>query len=448
MTGNAVAATDASGVVLDGAAAKRLASFKVLLAAARERLSLDIGFVLWDGSTIPERLPGDAFSVVIADEGVVAALIRRPNLETLANLWASARIDLRNGTIFDLVARRPKVRTKEMLKTLDKRLLLGLAARFLFVPRGGPWPLEAIPDDRPSDGSADANKQNIHFHYDVSNAFYALFLDPEMVYSCAYYTDWTNDLATAQRDKLEMVCRRLRLKPGETLLDIGCGWGALICHAAQHHGVHAHGVTLSEEQFRHARAKIDALGLRGRVSIELRDYAEVEGQFDKIAVLEMSEHVGYDNHPRYYRTIQKLLKPDGYFLHHAITRPAKRDQKTFRKKRAERSALTKYVLPGGEFDHIGMTLTNLERFGFEVHDVESWREHFQIACRMYHDNLDRNRTAAVREVGAPLTRIWLAYFAGCSIAFERSTIGLYQVLASKRRRGPSGLPPTRADLYR
>lgn len=430
------------------AAAKRLASFKTVLAAARERLALDIGFVLWDGSTIPEGLPDNAFSIVIADEGAIAALIRRPNLETFANLWAAARIDLRNGTIFDLVARRPKVRTKELLKTIDKRLLLGMAARFLLVPRGGPWPLEAIPDDRPSDGSVDANKKNIHFHYDVSNAFYALFLDPEMVYSCAYYTDWTNDLATAQRDKLEMVCRRLRMKPGEAFLDIGCGWGALICHAAQHHGVRAHGVTLSEEQFRHAQAKIAALGLGDRVSVELRDYTEVEGQFDTISVLEMSEHVGYDNHPRYYRTIHRLLKPDGRFLHHAITRPAKRDEKTFRKKRAERSALTKYVLPGGEFDHIGMTLTNLERYGFEVHDVESWREHFQIACRMYHDNLDRNREAAEREAGAPLTRIWLAYFAGCSIAFERNTIGLYQVLASKRRRGPSGLPPTRADLYR
>jgi cyclopropane-fatty-acyl-phospholipid synthase len=430
------------------AAAKRLASLKRLLAFVHERLALEIGFVLWDGTTIPENLAPDAFAVEFADEGVIGSLIRRPNLDTLANLWAAARIDLRNGTVFDLVARRPKVRTREIRKTIDKRLLLDVAMRFLFVPRGGPWPLEAIPDDRPSDGSADENKKNIHFHYDVSNAFYALFLDPEMVYSCAYYTDWTNDLATAQHDKLEMVCRRLRLKPGDTFLDIGCGWGALICHAARYHGVRAHGVTLSEEQFRHAQAKIAALGLGDRVSIQLSDYTTLTGQYDKISVLEMSEHVGYDNHPRYYRTIQRLLKPDGYFLHHAITRPAKRDEKTFRKKRAERSALTKYVLPGGEFDHIGMTLTNLERFGFEVHDVESWREHFQIACRMYHDNLERNREAAEREAGAPLTRIWLAYFAGCSIAFERSTIGLYQVLASKRKRGPSGLPPTRADLYR
>jgi len=419
-----------------------------MLTAAHKRLTLDFGFVLWDGSTVPENLSRNSLAILIADEGVVAALIRRPNIETLANLWAAARIDIRNGTIFDVVAKRPKVRTKELLKTLGKSSLLGMAARFLFVSRGGPWPLEVIPDDRPSDGSADANKRNIHFHYDLSNAFYALILDPEMVYSCAYYTEWTNDLATAQRDKLEMVCRRLRLKPGETFLDIGCGWGALICHAAQHHGVRAHGVTLSEEQFRFAQDKIVALGLGDRVSVELRDYTGVEGQFDKISVLEMSEHVGYENHPSYYGTIHRLLKADGLFLHHAITRLAKRDEKTFRKKSAERWALTKYVLPGGEFDHIGMTLTNLERFGFEVHDVESWREHYVRTTRLWHDRLLANFGAAEREVGAVKTRTWLLYLAAVSIAFERSTVGIFQTLASKRRRDASGVPLLRADLYR
>src|SRR4051794_2477645 len=139
-----------------------------MLTAAHERLALEFGFVLWDGSRVPENLSADSFSILIADEGVVAALIRRPNIETFANLWAAARIDLRNGTIFDLVAKRPKVRTKELLKTFGKRALLSLGAQFLFVPRGGPWPLEVIPDDRPSDGSADANKKNIHFHYDLS----------------------------------------------------------------------------------------------------------------------------------------------------------------------------------------------------------------------------------------------------------------------------------------
>src|SRR5690606_1660979 len=134
----------------------------------------------------------------------------------------------------DLMARRPKVRTKQILKTLDRRLAMRTAARFLFVPRGGPWPLEHIRGDKArADGSEAANKENVHYHYDVSNAFYALFLDPEMVYTCGYFTDWNNDLATAQRDKLDIICRKLRLKEGERLLDIGSGWGALVCHAAR-----------------------------------------------------------------------------------------------------------------------------------------------------------------------------------------------------------------------
>ena len=164
-------------------ASKRLHSLRNLLVHARQRLGIDVGFVLWDGSTVPSNLTADAFAIVIADQGAVAALIRRPNLETLGNLWASTRLDLRNGTLFDLIARRPKVRTREVLKRIDKRLVLSVAMRFLFLSRGGPWPLDDIPHDQPSDGSAVENKKNIHFHYDVSNAFYALFLDPEMVYS-------------------------------------------------------------------------------------------------------------------------------------------------------------------------------------------------------------------------------------------------------------------------
>lgn len=426
----------------------RLTSLKRLLAHVHERLALDFGFVLWDGSRVPVNYPPDQLAVGLADEGVIASLIRKPKLETILNLWVAARIDILNGTIFDLVARRPKVRAKEILPKLDKKMALGVGWKFLFVPRGGPWPLEAIPDDRPSGGTEKENKQNIQYHYDVSNAFYALFLGPDMAYSAAYFKDWNNDLATAARDKLEMVCRKLRLKPGDTLLDIGCGWGSLLFYAAKNYGVRTHGVTLSQQQYDYVLEKRSALGLGDRVTVELRDYATVEGAFDKVNQTEMVEHIGLDNHPTYYLTVHRVLKPGGLFLHQAITRPAKRDDKAFRKKRADRAALTKYVLPGGEFDHIGMTLTNLERFGFEVHDVEDWREHHARTCRLYHDAILANRAQAEREAGPVTTRIWLVYFAGCSIAFERNTVAVYQTLASKRRTGATGLPPTRADLYR
>jgi cyclopropane-fatty-acyl-phospholipid synthase len=427
---------------------KRLASVKTLLTDARSRLGLDLAFVLWDGSTVPADLPPDAFAVSIADQGVIAAMLRSPKIETLANLWASARIDIRNGTIFDLAARRPNVRSKDVVRSLDKGLLFRTLLQFLFVPRGKPWPLESIKQDKPSAHQLAEDKANIHFHYDASNAFYELFLDPEMVYTSAYFKDWNNDIATAQRDKLDLVCRKLRLKPGETLLDLGCGWGALVIHAAQHYGVKAYGVTLAAEQAAYAQEKIARLGLGDRAKVDFKDYAQVEGTYDKVSCICMLEHVGADNFPTFYRTVARTLKPDGLFLNQSIARPAKKDDKTFRKKHNTYAALTRYVFPGAELDYIGRTVTNLERHGFEVHDVEALREHYQRTCRLWHDRLLANRVAAEREVGSVTYRVWLLYLAGCAIAFERSTALVFQVLASRRKRGPSGLPPTRADLYR
>ena len=427
----------------------RVASFKTLLVHVRERLGLTLGFVLWDGSTVPADLPADALAITITDEGVPAALLRRPNVETLANLWAAGRVDLRNGTIFDLVAQRPKVRTKHFIRSLDKSAVLRTLLKFLFVSRGGPWPLENIKKDRPTTHRFAEDKANIHYHYDASNEFYELFLDKEMVYTCAYFTDWNNDIDTAQRDKLDLVCRKLRLKPGETMLDLGCGWGSLVIHAAQHYGVKAYGVTLAEEQVAYAQAKIARLGLADRAKVELKDYAQVEGLYDKISCICMLEHVGEDNFPIFYQTVARSLKPGGYFLNQSIARPAKKDDRTFRKKKhSSYAALTRYVFPGAELDYVGRTVANLERYGFEVHDVEALREHYQRTCKLWHDRLLANRDKAEKIVGPVTYRVWLIYLAGCAIAFERNTALVFQVLASRRRRGPSGLPPTRADLYR
>jgi cyclopropane-fatty-acyl-phospholipid synthase len=430
------------------AAEERLASLKIFLVHVRERLGIDVGFALWDGSSVPADIAPAALSISISDEGVIAALLRRPNADTLANLWVTGRLDIRNGTVFDLGRIRPKVRTREFRRTVDKRILLRTLFKFLFVSRGGPWPLEDTPDERPSGGTPAENKKNIAYHYDVSNAFYALWLDREMVYTCGYFTDWDNDIDRVQRDKLEMICRKLRLEPGETLLDIGCGWGALSCYAAQNYGVTAYAVTLSEQQVAYGQEKIKRLGLSDRVRMEVRDYSTVEGMFDKVASIGLQEHIGIDNYSKYYRTVQRVLKPGGLFLHHAITRPAKGEGRGARRKRPEFALLTKYIFPGGELDNIGNTVAMMERNGFEVHDVEGWREHYQRTCRQWHDRLLANYEASVREVGSVKTRMWLIYLAACSIAFERNTVGLYQTLASKRHRGPSGLQPTRADLYR
>jgi cyclopropane-fatty-acyl-phospholipid synthase len=429
---------------------RRLNSVRSLLTHLRERLGLSLGFVLWDGSTVPDGLACDAFAIAIADEGAIAALIRRPKLDTALNLVVSGRFDLRNGTIFDLMAQRPRVRIKDFLKTLDKRLLLKAAAQFLLVPRGGPWPLEDIRGDKARrDGSEETNRENVHYHYDLSNDFYALFLDPEMVYTCAHFTEPHNDIARAQRDKLDMICRKLRLKPDETLLDIGCGWGSLLIHAARNYGARGHGVTLAKEQFTYANEKIAKLGLQDRITIEFKDYSLLDGAFDKIASIGMFEQVGSDNYELYFKTVHRLLKPQGLYLHHAIGLPARgRTDREFLRRQSEWGRLVgRYIFPGGELDHLGMSIANLERYGFEVHDVEAWREHYVRTTRLWHDRLRANFSAAEREVGAAKTRLWLIYLAAVSIGFESGRLGIFQTLASRRKRGPSGVPLSRADLY-
>lgn len=428
-------------------AEKRLALLSRLLAHVRERLQFAPGFILWDGSRIPAGYPDDGLAIAIADEGAVAALIRSPRIPTLANLWAAGRIDIRNGDVFDLVAAKPPVRTRAFRRMLDRRLALRTLAQFLFVPRGGPWPLEKVDRSAPSDGDPDANRRNISYHYDVSNAFYRLFLDEEMVYTCAYFRNPGATLEQAQFDKLEMTCRRLRLKPGEHFLDIGCGWGALMAHAVTRFGVIAHGVTLSTRQAELAQERFRRLGIADRCTVELCDYSQLDGaeRFDKIASLGMIEHVGIANYPTYFGTVSRLLKPGGLLLNHGITRPGKTATK--KRKRADFAALTRYIFPGGELDSLSGTLTAMERGGFEIRDVECWREHYMRTCREWHDRLKANREAAIAEVGEATFRVWLIYLAACSIAFERNNVGIYQVLAQKRLKGPSALPPTREDLY-
>ena len=433
-----------------GKAGKRLASLKALLDDAHRRMGLEFGFRLWDGTSVPSDWPSDALAIRIADEGVAASLLRAPRLPTLANLWAAKRLDIVNGDLFDLVAKRPKGRTRDLGKGVSKLAALKAAFAFLFVPRGGPWPLEGIRQDRESSGAEAENKRNIAYHYDVSNAFYRLWLDEQMVYSCGYFHHWSDGIDAAQAQKLDMICRKLRLKPGETMLDIGSGWGALACHAARHYGVEVVGVTLAEQQIAYARDKAAALGLADKVRFELVDYARLEGaeRFDKIASIGMFEHVGAANFSTYFDAVRRLLKPGGLYLHHAITHPGRKKVVEKGRKRPEAAAMTRYIFPGGEVDHLGMSIRNLESHGFEVRDVEGWREHYRMTCRAWHDQLVANQAAAVREIGSVKTRLWVAYLAGCTIGFEGASVGIFQTLAVKRQRGLTDLPPTRADLYR
>ena len=246
-----------------------------------------------------------------------------------------------------------------------------------------------------------------------------------------------------------MICRKLRLKPGERMLDVGSGWGGLVCHAVQNHGVTAHGITLSQEQLDYAREKVARLGLADKITFELTDYANVGGRYDKIASIGMYEHIGLKNIPGYMRKIRSLLSDDGLFLNHAISRRAPKPSLLGRRWRPEQSARSRSTsFPGGELDDIGRSVTAMERAGFEVHDVEGWRRHYARTCQIWCETLTEKREAAIAEVGEEKYRIWVAYLAGVSLAFSRGTLRIFQTLASKSPKRPPPLPPTRADLYR
>jgi cyclopropane-fatty-acyl-phospholipid synthase len=420
-----------------------LALFSDLLGDYRPR---DFGVRLWDGSSWePDRGQPERFTLLLRHPGALRRMFLPPSELALAKAFIHGDFDI-EGDIEAVFPLADYLLIERKASTLDRlrhsRRLLQLPANGRASSATGAVELSGRRHSLARD------LQAISYHYDRSNEFFAVFLDRQLVYSCAYFVREDDDLASAQRQKLDYICRKLRLRPGERLLDIGCGWGALLCHAATHYGVRAHGVTLAREQYDYAKAKVERLGLEDRVTLEFRDYSLLDGSFDKIASIGMFEHVGIANHPTYFQTIHRLLRPRGLYLHHAIARRAPRDDKRRRRAPAEAMALLRYIFPGGEVDHLGMSVANLDRYGFEVHDVEAWREHYARTTRLWHDGLLVNRAAAEREVGSVKTRLWLAYLAGCSVAFERGTVGIFQTLVSKRARGASGLPLTRENLYK
>lgn len=288
------------------------------------------------------------------------------------------------------------------------------------------------------------NLDAIHFHYDVSNEFYASWLDQRMVYSCAYFETPEADLDTAQNAKLEHICRKLRLQPGDEFLDIGCGWGALVIHAARHFGVRARGVTLSPQQLTLAREHILAAGLGDRVSVELQDYRDVPGAsvYDKIASVGMFEHVGLKNLPGYFATVHRLLKPHGLFLNHGITHDSDGWEKSL-----STEFINRYVFPDGQLDNVSNIQRLMEAAGFEIADVEALRPHYALTLRHWVARLERNRAHELQFVNEATYRVWRLYMTAAALDFEAGHIGIYQILAGKRAAGNLPLPLTRRHLY-
>ena len=431
---------------------KQLAAAKALVEDLAKRLDVNMWVRLWDGSRVPlGKSVSSDYEIAVTDPGAIGAVLRHPSLDAIIHQYVDGGLDFRGGTLIDIGRQFQDGHKSFRLKSRDLPALGLKLAPFLFEKSRPSAEEQGFAGEITGQRrKTEDNKAYIQFHYDLSNDFYALFLDQEMVYSCAYYTDWANGIDQAQHDKLEMICRKLRLKAGETFLDIGSGWGGLVCHAAQNYGVRAHGITLSEQQLQYAREKVKRLGLEDRVTLSMTDYSKMTGSFDKIASIGMYEHIGLKNIPAYMSKVRSLLTEEGLFLNHAISRRAPRPARGWipARMRPEKKAIAKYIFPGGELDDVGHSVSALERAGFEVHDVEGWRLHYARTCQLWCDRLTANKEQAVAHVGEEKYRIWVAYLAGVSLAFSRGTLRLYQTLASRAPRRTPVLPPTRADLYR
>ncbi len=287
------------------------------------------------------------------------------------------------------------------------------------------------------------DKEAIEYHYDLSNEFYQLFLDPLMLYTCAYYRTPDGSLEQAQQDKLDLVCRKLRLQPGERLLDIGCGWGSLAVWAAKYYGVTSLGVTLSSQQATYAQEWIAREGLGDVCRVDLRDYRDAasEEPFDKISAIGIIEHVGVANYPAYFAEVHDLLKPGGLFLNHGITR------KRHWTWNPQWEFLVENVFPNGELMHVSYITERMEEQNLEVLDVESLRSHYARTCFHWAERLRANEEAAIELVGERTYRVWLLYLAASSVNFEQGEIGLYQVLTGRPDPAARALPSTRDDIY-
>ena len=409
-----------------GGIADRLAP---LAARLERRLSGGLPFAVrfWDGSELRPEGNGSGDTLLVRDSRALAYLAGAPGQLGLGRAWVAGDLDL-DGDLER--ALRAAERFRDLRVGLrDRFASLVAAGRAGALRLRGPRPpaSEAHLDGRLH--SLGRDRTAVRHHYDVSNRFYRLVLGPTMVYSCAYFSSPHDTLEQAQERKLDVICRKLRLAPGERLLDVGCGWGSLILHAAEHFGVRAVGVTLSEPQAALSRERIHDAGLDHRCEIRVQDYREIgDGPFDKVASVGMYEHVGASRLDEYMRRLRQLVRPGGLVLNHGIVRlaPARR-RDTF---------IRRYVFPDGELHPAGRVVAAMERAGLELRDAESLREHYALTLRLWTANLAANREAAIAEAGQERERVWRLYMTGSALAFERRDISLQQLLAAA-----PGAPP-------
>ncbi|HCC61851.1 MAG TPA: SAM-dependent methyltransferase [Pseudomonas sp.] len=388
-----------------------------LLPALRD-LELPLRLRLWDGKEI-DMGPAPSVTLEIRDPGLIPRLAH-PSLALLGGAYVEGKLDL-HGPL------------EEVIRIGDE------------ISRALDDAHPQLPVREAHDKATDA--EAISYHYDLSNAFYQLWLDRDMVYSCGYFETGCEDLDQAQQAKLRHLCRKLRLQPGDRLLDVGCGWGGLARFAAREYGAQVFGITLSAEQLRLGRERVAAEGLEGRVQLELLDYRDLptDGQFDKVVSVGMFEHVGHANLPLYCQQLAAVVRPGGLVLNHGITsrhtdgRPVAHGAGEF---------IDRYVFPHGELPHLVEIGACISESGLEIVDVESLRLHYARTLQLWSERLESRLVEAQQLIPERALRIWRVYLAGCAYGFRRNWINLHQILASKPLPdGSHELPWTRADLY-
>ncbi len=389
---------------------------------------------LWDGSLF--KGAEDARCVLfIHHPGVLRDLILYRDLVKLAEAFIVGYIDV-TGDLEVLFQIEPYLKTLEL--SYHTRLQLLLDA--LRLPSLGKYGHN--PQVKAGEKQQQNSRRAISYHYDVGNDFYRLWLDHNMVYSCAYFRDAEQSLDEAQDDKLDYLCRKLRLQPGQTLLDIGCGWGALALWAVRHYNVNVHGVTLSEEQQTLANDRIKQAGLEHRITIDLCDYRNLPDNitYDRIVSVGMFEHLGVKNFPQYFGKVKQLLKPGGLFLNHGITIKENKKQSPMKR------FINQYIFPDGELARISDVNDAMEQAGFEIIDVESLRRHYALTLRCWVKALERKKQRAIALTSDETYRLWLLYMSGFAYYFDEGTVNLHQILVTPQQSKLS-IPLRREDLY-
>jgi cyclopropane-fatty-acyl-phospholipid synthase len=384
----------------------------------------------WDGTVLG---PADApATLVIRSSDAIRRLVTAPGELGFARAYIAGDVDI-EGDIFALLSLQQRLPDVKLTRSQLVRLVRGM-------PIGNLRPLPRPPEEIRLGGRRHTKERDaaaIAAHYDVGNAFYGLFLGSTMTYSCAVFETDDTTLDQAQTAKYELICRKLGLRPGMRLLDVGCGWGGMVLHAAEHHGVRAVGVTLSHAQQELAAKRVSEAGLSDLVEIRYQDYRDVsDGPFDAISSIGMFEHVGEERTAEYFTNLHRLLVPQGRLLNHAIARRPSKGRAAVH----PRGFIHRYVFPDGELLEVGRVVSAMQDAGFEVRHEENLREHYARTLRHWVGNLEANWDEAVRLTSESRARIWRLYMAGSAVLFEAGNIQLHQVLGTRSDGGHSGMP--------